>query len=50
MQRGPLVLSAADRRFQSNEGRVEAMSAAVPEADRRLPEDWKYMSTVDQST
>jgi len=31
--------SPADRRFQSDGRRVDAMSAAVPETDRRLPQD-----------
>src|SRR5258705_10731729 len=37
----PLVPSPADRRFQSDERRVEAMSAALPESARRLPQGWR---------
>ena len=32
-----LVPAPADRRFQSDERRVRAMSAALPATDRRLP-------------
>ena len=35
------VPAPADRRFQSDERRVRAMSAAVPAIGGRLPQEWK---------
>src|SRR5712675_205160 len=35
----PAMAFDRDRRFQSDGRRVDAMSAAVPETDRRLPQD-----------